>query len=604
MQRPKGEKRQVARAGGIAFIALCLVAFSALAISAARESHETSRQVRASTELWNSYQQARASMVRELLLTQEFRIAGSPYFEDRFEAAAADLAEAFGMVEETGGPSDRAIAAQVLATNRKIDAARGGLIEAVNAGDAARAERIARRRLDPLFASAVAAVDRGAAAHRAESTAGLDAAVRSEAITLITAGGIFVLGTLLVATMIVAIRFGRRLDVARRQELERLQTAALIDSLTGVFNHRAFHEQLPTALADCADGERSITLVMMDLDGLKEINDRYGHQVGDEQIRLLASTVREAISEPDRLYRLGGDEFALLLRDCAFPDGLRLVERIHDSFTDEASELCLGFSGGIAVFEAGVAKEELVRRADLAMIEAKRLQQRALLYSPLFEIAVVEEPTESHHVRLLANALARAVDTKDAYTHSHSETVAELCALLAVELGFEQEHVLKVRLAGLLHDVGKIGVPDSILQKPGRLTELEWETMKAHPVLGAHILAAAERHEEAGWVLSHHERLDGNGYPHGLEEAAIPIEAKIISVADAFEAMISKRPYRPARPVEEALAELARCAGTQFDRRCVASLAAILGKPEWVSGSAPLEVTAPQQVVPLGAEAA
>jgi putative nucleotidyltransferase with HDIG domain len=326
--------------------------------------------------------------------------------------------------------------------------------------------------------------------------------------------------------------------------------------------------------------------------------------VGDEQIRLLASSVLQAIDEPDRLYRLGGDEFALLLRDSAVPDGLRLVEQIHDAFTDDASEFCLGFSGGIAVFEAGVSKEELARRADLAMIEAKRLQQKALLYSPLFEIAVAEEPTESHHVRILANALARAVDTKDAYTHSHCETVAELCALLAVELGFEQEHVLKVRLAGLLHDVGKIGVPDTILQKPGRLTDAEWETMRTHPVLGAHILAAAERHEEAGWVLSHHERLDGKGYPHGLDGAAIPIEAKIISVADAFEAMISERPYRPTRPVEDALSELARCAGTQFDGRCVASLAAILGKTEWVNGSTPIEVKARQQVVPLGAEAA
>jgi diguanylate cyclase (GGDEF)-like protein/putative nucleotidyltransferase with HDIG domain len=543
-------------------------------------------------------------MVRELLLTQEFRLAGSPYFEERFDGAAGELAAALATVEQTGRSGDRAIAAQVLATNQKIQSAIGRLVESVNSGDAARAESVARRKLDPLFTRAMGAVDRGAAAHRTKSTAGLDAAERSEEIILITVGGIFVLGALLFATAFVAVRFGRRLDAARRSELERLQAAALTDSLTGVFNHRAFHEQLPVALADGADGEHSISLVMMDVDGLKEINDRYGHQVGDEQIRLLASSVLKAIAEPDRLYRLGGDEFALLLRDSAVPDSLRLVEQIHDAFADEASEFCLGFSAGIAVFEAGVAKEELARRADLAMMEAKRLQQKALLYSPLFEIAVADEPTESHHVRILANALARAVDTKDAYTHSHCETVAELCALLAVELGFEREHVLKVRLAGLLHDVGKIGVPDTILQKPGRLTETEWEAMRAHPILGAHILAAAELHEEAGWVLSHHERLDGKGYPHGLDEAEIPVEAKIISVADAFEAMISERPYRPARPVEDALAELARCAGTQFDGRCVLSLATVLGKPESVNGSVPIEITAPQHLAPLGAEAA
>jgi HD-GYP domain-containing protein (c-di-GMP phosphodiesterase class II) len=127
--------------------------------------------------------------------------------------------------------------------------------------------------------------------------------------------------------------------------------------------------------------------------------------------------------------------------------------------------------------------------------------------------------------------------------------------------------------------------------------------MKTHPSLGAHILAAAERHEEAGWVLSHHERPDGKGYPQRLDEDAIPLEAKIISVADAFEAMVSERPYRPARSVQDALAELARCAGIQFDARCVASLAAVLGHSEW-GGTAPGDLPPSQQFVPLGAQAA
>lgn len=604
MRRPNDETRLVLRAGAVALIALCLVSFSALAVFAARESHRSSRNVRASTELWNAYQQARSSLLQELLLTQEFRLAGSPYFEERFAGAAAQLTRALTTVEQTGAARDRTIAGQVLATNRKAHRAISRLVEAVNAGDAPRAEAVADKRLGPLLASAVVAVNRGAAAHQAESTAGLQAAESSESVTLLTAAGIFVLCLLLIATTIVAVRFRKRLDAARRAELDRLASAALTDSLTGALNHRAFHEAFPGALAAGPDGDRSLSLVMMDLDGLKEINDRYGHQVGDEQIRMLAATARGAVAEPDRLYRLGGDEFALVLRDCSAPDALRIVEQIHDSFTEAASELSLGFSGGIAVSEAGVGKEELVRRADLAMIEAKRLQQKALLYSPLFELALAEDPTESRHVRVLANALARAVDTKDAYTHSHCETVAELCALMALELGFDQEDVLKLRLAGLLHDVGKIGIPDTILQKPGRLSEAEWDTMKTHPVLGAHILAAAERHEEAGWVLSHHERPDGKGYPHRLDEDAIPLEAKIISVADAFEAMVSERPYRPARSVQDALAELARCAGTQFDVRCVASLAAVLGHREWDGGTAPHEIPPSQQFVPLGAQAA
>ena len=202
---------------------------------------------------------------------------------------------------------------------------------------------------------------------------------------------------------------------------------------------------------------------------------------------------------------------------------------------------------------------------------------------------------------MLANALARAVDTKDAYTNSHCETVAELCAVMAVELGFDEQHVFKIRLAGLLHDVGKIGVPDSILQKPGPLTDEEYEVMKTHPVLGAHILRAAERHVEAQWVLSHHERPDGRGYPDGIAE--ISLEASIIAVADAFEAMVSRRPYREPRSVDEALRELARCAGTQFDARCVAALTKVPGRTESDEPSSLSRLPSPRPL-PLGAEAA
>jgi HD-GYP domain-containing protein (c-di-GMP phosphodiesterase class II) len=172
---------------------------------------------------------------------------------------------------------------------------------------------------------------------------------------------------------------------------------------------------------------------------------------------------------------------------------------------------------------------------------------------------------------------------------------------MAVELGFEDAQVFKIRLAGLLHDVGKIGVSDAILQKPGRLTDAEFDLMKAHPELGAHILAAAELHEEAAWVLAHHERLDGKGYPHGGTTA--PLEARIISVADAFEAIVSERPYREARSASEALDELARCADTQFDRRCVQALSSVLGMPLKAEDEPTAASERPQRPLPLGAAA-
>jgi diguanylate cyclase (GGDEF)-like protein/putative nucleotidyltransferase with HDIG domain len=340
---------------------------------------------------------------------------------------------------------------------------------------------------------------------------------------------------------------------------------------------------------------------MLDLDGLKHVNDRYGHQAGDDRIKLLSSAAGSVIAEPEQLYRLGGDEFAVILPSCVGPDALATARRIDDAFKQAAPNGDVSFSGGIAVWEDGLTKDELARRADLALLEAKRLKQPALVYAPAFEFAVLDEPADLRHAQVLANALARAVDTKDAYTHSHCETVAELCALMAVELGFDAAHVFKIRLAGLLHDVGKIGVPDAILQKPGRLTGAEFDLMKAHPTLGARILAAAELHDEAGWVLAHHERPDGKGYPHGGATAGL--EARIVSVADAFEAIVSERPYREARSAPDALAELARCADTQFDRRCVQALSTVLGMPLRAEDEPTEPSRARRSPLPLGAAA-
>ena len=185
-----------------------------------------------------------------------------------------------------------------------------------------------------------------------------------------------------------------------------------------------------------------------------------------------------------------------------------------------------------------------MRRADLALIQAKRMNRGAMIYTPDLEpiLQSPDEAEESRHRATLATALARAVDAKDAYTHSHCETVAELCAMIGHELGLDASHLSRLRLAGLLHDVGKIGITDSILHKPGPLTAEEYEVMKAHPKLGHDIVVAAERHDEARWILHHHERIDGAGYPAGLSGDRIPLESRIILVADAFEAITADRP--------------------------------------------------------------
>jgi putative nucleotidyltransferase with HDIG domain len=226
--------------------------------------------------------------------------------------------------------------------------------------------------------------------------------------------------------------------------------------------------------------------------------------------------------------------------------------------------------------------------------EAKRLSQ-LVLTDPLAKLRVEDE----HH-RTLADALALAVDTKDASTRSHSQTVSTLCAVIETELGFEPEEVSRIRLAGLLHDVGKIGIPDAILKKPAKLNVEEYEKMKTHSVLGHNIVQAADMPIEADWVLHHHERIDGGGYPDGLAGQDIPLESRIIHVADAFEAMTSDRPYRVAPGEQFAVGELQRNVDTQFDSDVVAALLRALDdRPEGVSITHPADVAStPSPVAP------
>ena len=184
--------------------------------------------------------------------------------------------------------------------------------------------------------------------------------------------------------------------------------------------------------------------------------------------------------------------------------------------------------------------------------------------------------------------LAETLDLRDSGTAAHSQTVGGYAEATATMLGLEVSHVERVRLAGLLHDIGKIGVPDPILRKPGALTDDEWAEMRKHPELGARILAGANLDDISEWVLAHHERPDGTGYPNGLHAEQIPLEAKILAVADAFEAMTSDRVYRRGMPVGDAIAELHRHAGTQFDPEVVDAFVATLGSPLPMTPTTPL----------------
>jgi diguanylate cyclase (GGDEF)-like protein len=364
-------------------------------------------------------------------------------------------------------------------------------------------------------------------------------------------------------------------------ELERLHDVARTDSLTSLGNHRAFHDDLTREIKRRNRLGSLFSLLAIDLDGLKQVNDERGHLAGDEYIKRIAQCLRDQVGDAGAIYRTGGDEFMVLLPNRRAWHALTLAHNIQRSATAAAGRRAL--SVGVTESTHTESSRLLIHQADLALYEAKRHRLLAVTYHPGLDPAAspasgAEWPTQ--HQKTLAAALARAVDAKDSGTRNHCETVAELCVTIGARFGIENEQLERLRLAGLLHDVGKIGVPDAILQKPAALMAEERVELEQHVAIGHAILMAADLRTEAEWVLHHHERFDGSGYPARLAGDQISRASRIIAVADAFEAMTGGRPYRDGQTTEQALAELRRHAGTQFDPGCVAALCELFAKDE------------------------
>jgi diguanylate cyclase (GGDEF)-like protein/putative nucleotidyltransferase with HDIG domain len=363
----------------------------------------------------------------------------------------------------------------------------------------------------------------------------------------------------------------------------RLADAARTDALTGLLNRRGFEERMEAELERATRTGRPFTVVVGDLDHFKSINDRFGHRVGDLALQRFAAVARQFKRGIDDLARIGGEEFALVLPESDEHGGFLVAERLRRAVREDGlvEDAAVTVSFGVASFPRhATASEQLLHCADQALYLAKQLgRDRSVLFSEEVAgslVAGADAPRKAVEQVAAVLVLAETLDLRDSGTALHSQTVGRLCEQIAVALDLSAEHVERIRLAGLLHDIGKIGVADHILQKPGALTEDEWAEMRKHPELGARILTGANLDDISTWVLAHHERADGRGYPHGLVGDAIPLEARILAVADSFEAMTSDRVYRDGMRVEEAAAELRRCSGAQFDERIVEAFLASL----------------------------
>ena len=376
---------------------------------------------------------------------------------------------------------------------------------------------------------------------------------------------------LLVDQMGVAVQNARDY----REKLEQ----AIRDPLTGLYNRRFLLEALEKEVQRSARYGSEASLVIFDVDDFKLVNDRYGHAAGDDVLRAVGRLAEGVIRPADSFARIGGEEFALLLPETSQLEALLVADRVRTAISREKilADRKVTVSGGVASCPSDTGEADLLQRlADGALYFAKRNGKD--LCAVASEVTATDGGEAAATEGMVAHlyALVAMIDAQQLHTRDHSENVAAYTVAIAQALGLGRDRVVKLRRAAMLHDIGKIAVPSAVLAKPGRLTEDEFALIREHPVVGGMMLSHAGLAEEATWIRGHHERVDGGGYPDGLRRSQIPLESRILFVADAFEAMTSDRPYQEGMPVSDALAELRRCAGTQFDARVVTVLSELV----------------------------
>ena len=362
-------------------------------------------------------------------------------------------------------------------------------------------------------------------------------------------------------------------DAEKEKALGEAHERAERDPLTDLWNHRAFYKRLNEELARAERERTTLAVVMIDLDNFKFFNDVYGHATGDEVLRLIAQRLRETSRSYDVLARFGGDEFAMILPNVGSVPAIELEARLKSDLRSLAfhpegyeSAVPLSLSLGLSLYpNHSQNRSELVEFADLRLRHAKTGGESGSEAERAR--ARISESLEGFS---MLDALVTAVDNKDRYTQNHSEDVLAYSLQIARQLDLDEETQHTIAVAALLHDVGKIGVPDAILRKPGRLTDAEFSAVKQHAAMGAAIVSAVPGLESIlDIVRHHHERWDGAGYPAGLAGEEIPFLARLMAVADAFSAMTTDRPYRLGMPCEKARAILRAGAGTQWDSAMV-----------------------------------
>lgn len=381
-----------------------------------------------------------------------------------------------------------------------------------------------------------------------------------------------VASSLILAVILFAV-FGAAQKRLSRQHAQLLE-AERLDPLTGLLNHGAVVGDLVERLEAMRAADGQLGLSLIDIDNFRLLNDAHGHAAGDEVLIRVAGVIAAETGEASYVARYGPDEFLVVLTDASVDDMQAAVARVRAAISEltfqfgESEPLPVSVSVGICIYpEHADSATELLTAGALALREA-----RASGGDSVRVARVAEERGQTSGSFDVLQGLVIAVDTKDRYTKRHSEDVARYAVFLAKRIGIDPEQLQTIHLAGLLHDVGKIGIPDTLLRKPSSLTAQEYDIFKQHVALGDAIVRDVPDVELVrSGIRHHHERWDGRGYLHGLEGEEIPFLARILAVADAFSAMTTSRPYRRALPIEEALKRLGDAAGTQLQEELVSA---------------------------------
>lgn len=342
-------------------------------------------------------------------------------------------------------------------------------------------------------------------------------------------------------------------DMTERVELvNKLKDIALKDTLTGIYNRYFFEEKLKTYENQYCD---NLVLLLIDIDGLKIVNDTLGHLSGDELIKLTVKLVLEAVHEKDLVSRIGGDEFGIVLETRTLQqieDLITLIQVKTDKYNEKDIPIKLSLSYGYSFHENGVVDTRFMyQQADNNMYQNKLLKT-------------------SSSRNYVVKSLMKALEARDYITEGHADRMGEMAVSMGKALNLTSVQLNRIELLAKFHDIGKVGIPDLILNKPTKLTKSEYEIMKTHTQIGARIAKeSGELSEIAGLILKHHERYDGFGYPLQLKGEDIPIECRIISIVDAYDAMTNDRPYRLAISKDLAYTEISNCSSSQFDPHLV-----------------------------------